>query len=72
MSGYFLPLAESGTNNTVACQTCHLPHGSSAAMTGIANGGPTGAGTVPGDTTATDSALLRLDNRAVCEVCHQK
>ena len=72
MSGYFLPLAESGTNNTVACQTCHLPHGSSAAMTGIANGGPTGTGVVPGDTTATDSALLRLDNRAVCEVCHQK
>ncbi len=70
--GLTLPLAQSGTNNTVVCQTCHLPHGSSAAMTGIANGGPTGTGTLPGDTTATDSALLRLDNRAVCEVCHQK
>jgi predicted CXXCH cytochrome family protein len=72
LSSFYLPLAETGTNNTVVCQTCHLPHGSSAAMTGFANGGPTGAGTVPGDTTATDSALLRLDNRAVCEVCHQK
>jgi predicted CXXCH cytochrome family protein len=70
--GFTLPLAESGTNNTVACQTCHLPHGSSAAMTVIANGGPTGVGTLPGNTTATDSALLRLDNRGVCEVCHQK
>jgi predicted CXXCH cytochrome family protein len=67
-----LPLAQTGTANAVVCQTCHLPHGSSAAMTGIANGGPTGAGTVPGNTTAADSALLRLDNRAVCEVCHQK
>ncbi|MBI5934807.1 MAG: hypothetical protein HY867_13975 [Chloroflexi bacterium] len=66
--GYFLPLA----GGNVACQTCHLPHGSSAAMSGFANGGPTGSGSLPGNTTATDSALLRLDNRAVCEVCHQK
>jgi len=72
MGGLTLPLALTGTTNQVVCQTCHLPHGSSAAMTDIANGGPTGTGVVPGDTTATDSALLRLDNRAVCEVCHQK
>ena len=63
-AGYFLPLAET---NTVVCMTCHLPHGSSAAMTGVADG----AG-LPGETAATDSALLRLDNRGVCEVCHQK
>jgi len=69
---YTLPLAETGTNNTVACQTCHLPHGSSAAMTGFADGGPTGGGIQPGNTIVTDSALLRLDNRGVCEVCHQK
>jgi predicted CXXCH cytochrome family protein len=67
-----VPLAETGTNNTVVCQTCHLPHGTSAAMTGFANGGPTGAGTQPGNTTAADSALLRLDNRGVCQACHQK
>lgn len=70
--GLFLPLAETGVNNTVVCQTCHMPHGSSSAMAGFANGGPTGAGTLPGNTTATDSALLRLDNRGTCEVCHQK
>ena len=70
--GLTLPLSQTGTNNTVVCQTCHLPHGSSSVMAGIANGGPTGTGTLPGNTTATDSALLRLDNRAVCEVCHQK
>jgi len=70
--GLTLPLAQTGTANAVVCQTCHLPHGSSAAMIGHANGGPTGVGTLPGNTTATDSALLRLENRATCEVCHQK
>jgi len=66
--GFNLPLA--GTN--VVCSTCHLSHGSSSAMAFFADGGPTGVGTLPGNTTATDSALLRLDNRGVCEVCHQK
>ncbi|MCF6278133.1 MAG: hypothetical protein L3J16_05205 [Anaerolineales bacterium] len=56
-----LPLAETGTNNTVECQTCHLPHGTSASMTAAADG-PNQAG----------SNLLRLDNRGVCEACHQK
>jgi len=72
MGGLTLPLSETGAANRVVCQTCHLPHGSSASMAGFANGGPTGTGTLPGNTTATDSALLRLQNRAVCEVCHQK
>ncbi len=58
---YTLPLAETGTNNTVECQTCHLPHGTSASMTAAADG-PNQAG----------SNLLRLDNRGTCEVCHQK
>jgi predicted CXXCH cytochrome family protein len=72
LGGYTLPLAESNTNNRVVCMTCHLPHGTSAQMTGIADGGPDGTGTLPGDTTATDSALLRLDDRGVCQVCHHK
>jgi predicted CXXCH cytochrome family protein len=70
--GYNLPLGDSGGLDSVVCNTCHLSHGSSAAMTGTADGGPGGGGTLPGDTTATDSALLRLDDRGVCEVCHQK
>ena len=56
----------------IVCETCHLVHGSSSVMTGFANGGPTGTGVQPGNTTASDSALLRLDNRGVCEACHQK
>jgi len=69
-----VPLAQTGVvgGNVVVCQTCHMPHGTSAQMTGHANGGPGGGGTLPGNTTATDSALLRLNNRAVCQACHQK
>ncbi len=61
MGGYTLPLAETGTNDMVVCMTCHLPHGTSVAMTALATGPNTG-----------DSDLLRLENRGVCEVCHQK
>jgi predicted CXXCH cytochrome family protein len=62
----YLPLSD---NTTVICTTCHLPHGSSATMTA---GGPADGAGVPGETSATENALLRLDNRGVCEVCHQK
>lgn len=57
--GYFLPLAN---GDIVVCTTCHLSHGTSAAQgenSAIAN-------------IAGDSSLLRLDNRGVCQVCHQK
>jgi predicted CXXCH cytochrome family protein len=67
LDGYYLPLGQSGAGDLVVCMTCHLPHGTSVEMTGITDG----AG-LPGETSATDSALLRLDNRGVCEVCHQK
>lgn len=58
-----VPLASTGAGDTVECQTCHLPHGTSAQMTGFAASNGSVAG---------DSALLRLDNRGVCEACHQK
>ncbi len=44
------------------CGTCHYAHGSTAVVSGLAaNVAPT-----------NDSALLRLDNRGVCQDCHQK
>ncbi|MBI4790989.1 MAG: hypothetical protein HY782_28500 [Chloroflexi bacterium] len=69
---YTLPLAQSGpdadtSKNIVTCATCHAAHGTSAQMTGLAN-----SGALPGRTSASDSALLRLDNRGVCQVCHQQ
>lgn len=51
-----------GLGGFVMCQTCHVAHGTSATMTALStNGIPT-----------TDSALLRLNNRGVCQSCHQK
>lgn len=76
--GLTLPLALTGpataTNNIVVCQTCHMPHGTSVTMAGNAAGtyDPGGPGVPPGPIPSQDSALLRLTNRAVCEVCHQK
>lgn len=60
----------------IDCLTCHRAHGSEAQMTGYANVADstqpdpdTGVGGV--DPT-NDSALLRADNRGVCERCHNK
>ncbi len=63
-NGFTLPLANTNQpgGNQVVCTTCHLPHGSSAAQ-----GPNSAAANITGD-----SSLLRLDNRGVCEVCHQK
>ncbi len=49
-------------DDKIACLTCHFAHGTTATMTGYAaNVAPT-----------NDSALLRLDNRGVCQNCHKK
>jgi predicted CXXCH cytochrome family protein len=50
------------------CLSCHVAHGSASHMSGYADS----AGGQPGNTSATDSALLRLDNRGVCQGCHHK
>lgn len=79
-----LPLAHGGwsdveTNSPsdwLDCLTCHVAHGSSAVMTGYANIADatdpqpnSGSGSVP---PADGNALLRGDNRFVCEACHNK
>ena len=65
LGGYFLPLAESGSADRVVCMTCHLPHGTSTTMVGNAD-----LGGLPGETSATDSALLRIDNRGAVSYTH--
>ncbi|MBI5878783.1 MAG: hypothetical protein HZB53_14120 [Chloroflexi bacterium] len=51
-----------------ACLTCHVAHGTSAAMStysaGVMEPGST--------TTAMGASLLRVDNRGVCQQCHNK
>jgi predicted CXXCH cytochrome family protein len=44
------------------CLTCHFAHGSSATASNMAANVP----------PANDSALMRMDNRGVCEECHKK
>jgi hypothetical protein len=62
-----LPLEDLSGNGSSAddqlfCLSCHFAHGSNVSTTGLAaNVAPT-----------NDSALLRLDNRGVCEECHKK
>jgi|GEM_PF-1294270 len=68
----------------IECLTCHRAHGTDATMTGFASASltpitiegfntlvpdPDSSGGVP---PTGDSALLRADNRGVCERCHNK
>lgn len=53
----------------VNCITCHFPHGTTAANTDVKPAGYQPASEVG---QANHSRLLRLDNRGVCQNCHQK
>jgi predicted CXXCH cytochrome family protein len=67
---------EADADDWMDCLTCHRAHGSDAVMSGFADVADatdpvpdTGDGTVP---PGTKNALLRLDDRGVCEECHNK
>ncbi len=72
-------VADKSTNDMtdwIDCLTCHVGHGSSVVMTGYASIADatdpqpdTGGGSVPPD---DGNALLRSNNRGVCEACHNK
>lgn len=70
------PLVNS-SSDWIECLTCHNAHGASTVMTGYANVADpandlrpdTGLGGVP---PTNDSALLKMNNRGVCEACHNK
>jgi predicted CXXCH cytochrome family protein len=54
-----------GTNRS-ACTTCHVAHGSNAAMTGtFSSDFP-----YPDASTSASSRLLKVDNRGTCQACH--
>jgi len=53
-----------GTTGT-GCEQCHVSHGSNAAMTAQFS-----AGALFPDGSAEDSALLKVDNRGTCNLCH--
>jgi hypothetical protein len=53
--------------NAANCIQCHVAHGSNATAV------PTTLGVMyPGTTTTEDSSLLRISNRGVCQMCHNK
>ena len=53
--------------NSPNCIQCHVAHGSNATAV------PNSLGVnFPGTTTVEDSALLRISNRGVCQMCHNK
>ena len=52
--------AGAGTSVSRSCAACHVSHGTTSAMTTLASGA----------SLASDSALLRMDNRSLCLRCH--
>lgn len=53
-----------GTTST-GCEQCHVNHGTNAVMSGVTLGV-----TFPGSATVEDSALLKVNNRGTCQLCH--
>jgi hypothetical protein len=60
----------------IDCLSCHRAHGTDARMSGYANSDsnimPERDTGIAGTPPTNDSALLRADNRGVCERCHNK
>jgi predicted CXXCH cytochrome family protein len=56
------------SQGTPTCVQCHVAHGSNASMGPYSSAVPNPDGTPAG----SDSRLLRIDNRGVCQMCHNK
>ncbi len=58
----------------IDCLSCHRAHGTAAQMEGFAADGslPLTDGVPRNNFVGDPSALLRMDNRGVCEACHNK
>ena len=54
------------------CLACHVSHGTNAISTGANSGAVKWPDPVAAVTAATNSRLLRMDNRGICEKCHNK
>jgi predicted CXXCH cytochrome family protein len=55
-----------GVSRGTACTTCHVAHGSNAAMTGDYSSDAE----YPDGSTSASSRLLKIDNRGTCQACH--
>ena len=52
------------------CLTCHVSHGSNAAMTGTFSASFPYPNDVAGSSLSASSRLLKVDNRGTCQACH--
>jgi hypothetical protein len=52
------------------CLTCHVAHGSNAAMTGTFSASFPYPNSVNGSNVSGSSRLLKVDNRGTCQACH--
>jgi hypothetical protein len=62
-----------GVGTTPSCIKCHAAHGSNAAITAAGNSAGVpwpGGGT--GTTNTNNGRLLKMDNRGICQKCHNK
>ena len=61
------------SQGTPNCIQCHVAHGSNASMGTYSVAVPNPDGSpAKGTEAGADSRLLRIDNRGVCEMCHNK
>jgi cytochrome c553 len=61
------------TTTNRSCVTCHVSHGSNAAMPGSGTTDYSGTMAYPDGSAATagfNSRLLKVDNRGTCQMCH--
>jgi predicted CXXCH cytochrome family protein len=69
-------VATQDSSDWIDCMTCHVAHGSSVTMEGYANvadsTNPDPDSGTGGVSPTGSNALLRMNNRGVCEVCHNK
>ncbi len=64
-------VSNSDANGAPACFTCHVVHGTVASM-GTNSSSVPKPGTAEGGGAYLDSSLLRINNRGVCQTCHNK
>ena len=61
------------TSGQTVCTTCHVSHGSNAAMTGAFSGAfpyPDDPTAAPPALTSASSRLLKVNGRGTCQLCH--
>lgn len=67
------PVRDNELGDWIECLTCHRAHGTKATMTGWASEAVMNSNLPQNQLIGSEeSALLRMDNRGVCEACHNK